>query len=218
MHEEFWQDRWSRNEIGFHLSVVNPFLVRHWPALGVEPGARVLVPLCGKSLDLVWLAEQGYRVLGVELAARAVEEFFSALGVQPAVEMCGTLPLYRHGSLEIIQGDFFHLEPQHVADCQAFYDRAALIALPAEMRAAYVRHLGAILPPTQRGLLVTLEYPQEQMDGPPFAVLEAEVRERYGDGWAVETLERCDALAENDKFLQRGVRQLDEVAYRLTRG
>ncbi|MCY1185737.1 Thiopurine S-methyltransferase [compost metagenome] len=86
------------------------------------------------------------------------------------------------------------------------------------MRAAYVRHLGAILPPTQRGLLVTLEYPQEQMDGPPFAVLESEVRERYGDGWAVETLERCDALAENDKFLQRGVRQLDEVAYRLTRG
>ena len=80
MHAEFWQARWARSEIGFHLSEVNPYLQRYWPALGLPEGARVLVPLCGKSLDLAWLVGQGYQVVGVELAPRAVEDFFTEHG------------------------------------------------------------------------------------------------------------------------------------------
>lgn len=216
MHEDFWQARWSRNEIGFHLAEVNPYLVRHWPALALPRGARVLVPLCGKSRDLVWLAEQGYRVLGVELAERAVKDFFAEQGWQPEVEQRGALCCYRHGAVEILQGDFFDLTAEHLADCQALYDRAALIALPPDMREDYARHLSAILPRPLDGLLVTLEYPQEQMSGPPFAVLADEVRERFAQ-WQVVELERLDVLGENWKFLDRGVKRLEEVVFRLHR-
>lgn len=215
MHAEFWQARWARSEIGFHLPEVNPYLQRYWPALGLPEGARVLVPLCGKSLDLAWLAGQGYQVVGVELAQRAVEDFFAEHGLQPLVSDVGVFRHYQAGNLEIYCGDFFALSAQQLAGCAALYDRAALIALPAEMRARYVAHLSQVLPSGCQGLLVTLDYDQEQMPGPPFAVADEEVRQLLAECWQVQMLECIDVLGENWKFLKRGLERLDERVYRL---
>ena len=111
MHEDFWQARWARNEIGFHLREVNPYLQRHWPELGLVPGAQVLVPLCGKSLDMAWLAEQGYRVLGVELAESAVIAFFAEQELTPQRSISyGAFRRYRAGAVELLCGDFFALQ------------------------------------------------------------------------------------------------------------
>lgn len=216
MHADFWQARWSRNEIGFHLDQVNPYLQRHWPGLGVAAGAQVLVPLCGKSLDIDWLAAQGLRVMGVELAERAVQDFFSERGLDAQVERRGAFSIHRHGLVELWCGDFFALEAADVAGCAAFYDRAALIALPPEMRAAYVEQLSRILPLRIEGLLVTLDYQQTLMSGPPFAVADEEVRALYA-AWQLERLESADVLGENWKFLQRGLTRLEESVYRLGR-
>lgn len=215
MDEGFWQRRWSRNEIGFHLNEVNPNLRRHWPDLRLPEGARVLVPLCGKSLDMPWLVEQGFAVLGVELSERAVEYFFAEQGLDAEVSTRGEFKVYRAGVLEIRCGDFFTLSRSDVADCEGLYDRAALIALPAAMRQRYVEHLTSILTPSCQGLLVTLDYEQEQMPGPPFAVSDAEVRQSLGSHWDVELLERANVLDGNWKFLQRGLSRLEESCYRL---
>jgi thiopurine S-methyltransferase len=217
MHAEFWQARWARSEIGFHLPEVNPYLQRHWSALGLPAGARVLVPLCGKSLDLAWLAGQGYQVVGIELAQRAVEDFFREHGLQPQVSEVGDFTLYRAGSVEIYCGDFFALTEQQLSGCVALYDRAALIALPAPMRERYVAHLTQVLPVDCQGLLVTLDYDQTQMDGPPFAVADNEVLRLFASAWQVTSLECADVLGENWKFLQRGLERLDERVYRLIR-
>lgn len=217
MDEGFWQRRWARNEIGFHQGEVNPYLRRHWQALSAASGSRVLVPLCGKSLDMQWLTEQGYAVLGVELSERAVEAFFSERGLVPDVSEHGAFKVYRAGSLEIRCGDFFALSRDDVAGCQLFYDRAALIALPLEMRERYTAHLAHILAPGCRGLLVTIDYEQALMDGPPFAVSEAEVRQLLSAGWQIEVLERSDVLNDNQKFLQRGVSRLEELSFRVER-
>jgi thiopurine S-methyltransferase len=215
MHAEFWQARWARSEIGFHLSEVNPYLQRYWPDLALAQGTQVLVPLCGKSLDMLWLAGQGYRVCGVELAQKAVEDFFAEHQLQPVITEEGDFRVYRCEGLEIYCGDFFALTPQHVAKCQGLYDRAALIALPPEMRGRYVAHLAAILPSDCQGLLVTLDYEQAQMDGPPFAVADSEVQQRLSAVWQVETLQCSDVLGQNWRFLQRGLQRLDERVYRL---
>mgnify|MGYP006186955445 CR=1 FL=1 len=138
MHEDFWQERWARNEIGFHLREVNPYLQRHWPDLGLAAGAQVLVPLCGKSLDMAWLAGQGYRVLGVELAESAVIAFFAEQELTPEVDQYGAFRRYRAGAVELLCGDFFALQAADVAACAGLYDRAALIALPQEMRSSYL--------------------------------------------------------------------------------
>ena len=217
MHEAFWQDRWARSQIGFHQEKVNGYLRRHWSALGLASGSAVLVPLCGKSLDLAWLAEQGHRVIGVELAERAVQDFFTERDVQPQVSQRGAFKVYQAGELQILCGDFFALSREDVAGCQAFYDRAALIALPPEMRERYVAHLQAILPSTCQGLLVTLVYDQQRMDGPPFSVEDAEVEGHFAAGWMLRVVEEKDVLAGNPRFADSSLAAVDERVFHLTR-
>ena len=218
MHEDFWQARWARDEIGFHLDEVNPYLLRYWSQLLAQPGERVLVPLCGKTLDLRWLAAQGLQVLGVELSRKAIEDFFAEQGLQPQIEEQGAFVRFRVDAIELWCGDFFALTAADVEQCHLFYDRAALIALPLEMRQRYAAHLQAILPQACRGLLVTLDYPQEQMNGPPFAVPAEQVQAFYDDCWDVRLLARDDVLGENWRFLQRGLTRLEELVFTVRRG
>ncbi|AZD30923.1 thiopurine S-methyltransferase [Pseudomonas chlororaphis] len=215
MQPEFWHKRWEQNQIGFHLSEVNPYLQRYWPQLELAPGSRVLVPLCGKSLDLSWLASQGHQVLGIELSEKAVQDFFSEQQLQPRVSLRGGFTVYEYGPIQLWCGDFFALQATDVADCQALYDRAALIALPPEMRERYAAHLQSILPQGCQGLLITLDYDQALMAGPPFAVLDDEVKALLGKRWQLRVEEERDILGESWKFLQGGVTRLEERVYRL---
>ncbi|MCU1716140.1 thiopurine S-methyltransferase [Pseudomonas sp. 5P_3.1_Bac2] len=217
MHAEFWHKRWERSEIGFHQQQTNRYLQRYWAQLAVPDNAQVLVPLCGKSLDMLWLAGQGLRVLGVELSHKAVEAFFAEQGLTAQVRSEPHFIRYSSGPLEILCGDFFALSADDLSQCQAFYDRAALIALPEPLRQRYVAHLAAVLPQGGKGLLVSLDYQQEDMPGPPFAVADAEVQRLYGGRWQVQRLLQQDVRgeAENARLLQRGLSRLDEWVYRL---
>jgi thiopurine S-methyltransferase len=217
MEPEFWHKRWSANQIGFHLPDVNPYLQRFWPQLGLAQGSRVLVPLCGKSLDLLWLAHQGYGVLGVELSEKAATDFFLEHQLEPSVSEEGSFKVFRAAGIEIRCGDFFALDRDAVAGCTALYDRAALIALPVPMRERYAAHLQTILPDGV-GLLITLDYNQDEMPGPPFSVGNDEVQRLLGDVWRLEVLQEQDVLGESWKFLQAGVTRLDERVYRISKG
>ncbi|MHC6224661.1 thiopurine S-methyltransferase [Pseudomonas sp. X10] len=216
MEPEFWHKRWADNQIGFHQPQVNAYLQNHWPSLGLAPGSRVLVPLCGKSLDMIWLAAQGYRVLGVELSERAVLDFFHEQGLEAEVFEHDAFTVWRSGEVELWCGDFFALQAGDVADCAALYDRAALIALPPAMRERYVGHLAQVLPASCDLLLVTLDYDQARLDGPPFAVSDGEVMRLFAD-WRVGQVEACDILQDSPKFLQVGVPSLFERVYRIQR-
>ncbi|EJL05335.1 thiopurine S-methyltransferase [Pseudomonas fluorescens Q2-87] len=217
MESEFWHKRWSSNQIGFHLPDVNPYLQRFWPQLRLAQGTRVLVPLCGKSLDLLWLAQQGYPVLGVELSEKAVTDFFIEHQLEPSVSEEGAFKVFRAAEIEIRCGDFFALDQEDLAGCTALYDRAALIALPVPMRERYAAHLQKIMPQCM-GLLITLDYDQAQMPGPPFSVADDEVRRLLGDVWQLKVLQEQDVLGESWKFLQAGVTRLDERVYRISKG
>lgn len=214
MESAFWHKRWADNQIGFHQPQVNPYLQAHWSALGLAAGAQVLVPLCGKSLDLLWLAAQGYRVLGVELSRRAVEDFFAEHGLVAEVSQRGAFEVWRCGEIELWCGDVFALRDEDVAGCTALYDRAALIALPPDMRERYMALLDDLLP-TAKGLLVTLEYDQALIDGPPFSVGEGEVCRGFA-GWRIVVVDQAEILADSPKFLSAGVPSLVERAYEIS--
>ena len=217
MEPKFWQERWARNQLGFHLPEVNPYLQRHWPSLALAEGAKVLVPLCGKSLDLMWLATQGHRVLGVELSEQAVEAFFSEQSLTPRITQRGVFTVYQADLIEVWCGDFFALDAEVLADCTAVYDRAALIALPPLMRLQYTEQLNNMLRPGCQGLLITLDYDQTQKAGPPFAVTDEEVKVLLGVHWSLQVIEKQDILGESWKFVQDGVTGLDERVYRVAR-
>ena len=180
---------------------------------GFKPG-RVLVPMCGKSLDMRWLADKGWSVLGVELSQLAVENFFQEWGRQPREQAAAEFRCYSAGRVEILCGDFFHLEPLHVQGVTALYDRASLVALPADLRADYAAQLRFLLPQVPQ-MLVCVDYDQEAMNGPPFAVSEEEVRRLYGQAFQVDVLTRGDLLASSPRFRERGLSYMEETVYRL---
>lgn len=217
MQPEFWLERWREGRIGFHREEVMPLLVRHWPALAARAGSEVFVPLAGKSLDMIWLAAQGHSVLGVELSPLAVQQFFQEHDLHP--QLTETPQGQRHSvdGICLIQGDVFALDAATLATCDAVYDRAALIALPPELRARYVDEVYGRLPAGCLGLLITLEYPQPEKDGPPFSVDEAGVRRLFAERWHVELLERRDILANEAGFRAEGVTALHTAVYRLRR-
>lgn len=216
MDPSFWHARWQANEIGFHQQEINPHLQRFWPPLGVT-GGTVFVPLCGKSRDMLWLASQGHRVLGVEISPIAASAFFSenGLDVEPMQE--ARFVRRQIAELTLLEGDFFDLTPAHLDGVTAVYDRASLIALPPPMRERYAAHMAALLPSGTPLLLVTLDYPQPEMDGPPFAVSAAEVAALFAARFDIDSLGGQDILAENPRFRARGLTRLEERVYRLVR-
>lgn len=217
MDAEFWLERWRHGHTHFHQNRITPLLQKYWPALALPTDSRVLVPLCGKSLDMLWLAEQGHRVLGIELSSLAVEQFFTENDLRPEVH---DTPLGRHyiaGSLEIICGDIFALDFATLNECVGVYDRAALIALPSDMRKRYTDHVYAQLADNYRGLLLTLDYQQEQMAGPPFSVSDSEVQALYTAHSDASLLDRRSILDKEPKFAERGLTALDTLVYRLSR-
>jgi thiopurine S-methyltransferase len=177
MEPDFWRARWSEGRTGFHEGKANALLVKHLSVL--EPARRLFVPLCGKAEDLAFLAAQGHDVVGVELVESAVQAFFEEHGVKPEVTPAGKFTKYSAPRLTLFAGDFFATTRELLGNVDALYDRAALIALPEPMRAGYVRHLRALLPAGAPGLVITVEYPQDALEGPPFSVPEAEVRTHY---------------------------------------
>ena len=217
MDPDFWRQRWREGRIGFHQEQVTPLLEQYWDAVGVPAGERVFVPLAGKSLDMAWLAARGHRVLGVELSPIAVQQFFDECGLEPAIHESSLGIHYSAGAIEILCGDVFTIDTGTLAGCGGVYDRAALIALPPAMRERYVTDVYSLLPAGCRGLLVTLDYPQPEKEGPPFSVTGDEVQARFGRDWTTDLLERRDIIASQPGFVADGVTALHTSAWRLQR-
>ncbi len=214
MDAAFWQNRWDTNQLGFHEGAPNRFLLKHGPAV-FAAGARVLVPLCGKAVDLAWLAGAGHAVVGCELVELAARAFFSEHGLTPAEARRDPFSSLTAGGIEILVGDALSLTKGHVGPVDALFDRAALIALPEATRPAYGALVAGLLPPGAPGILVTLEH--DVGEGPPFSVDRAAVDAAYASGFDVVELEREDITEAHEGMRKKGATTVVEVAYRLRR-
>ncbi|MEP5727794.1 MAG: thiopurine S-methyltransferase [Sulfitobacter sp.] len=187
MDEQFWQDRWAEGRIGFHSEVPNPHLIAHFAALNLTSGSKVFVPLCGKTLDLDWLILQGMQVTGVEFNEAAARAVFARLNLTPVESRLKGLTCLTSPQMTLWVGDLFGLDAKDIDPIDAIYDRAALVALPDVTRQAYCRHLVKITESAPQ-LLITYDYDQSHMDGPPFAVSEHMVRDHYKGAYKVKML------------------------------
>lgn len=187
MEKSFWLERWQAREIGFHEGEANSLLTRYWDHIGLQAPARVFLPLCGKTRDIHWFLRQGYAVVGVEFSAQAVQELFAELKLPANIRELGALDLYQAPGLDIYVGDIFALDPAQLGPIDAIYDRAALVALPAQTREAYARKLQDLAASTIQ-FLISFAYDQNAMPGPPFSVPLADIEHLYGDSYAVQAL------------------------------
>lgn len=221
MDADFWHERWRENRIAFHQGRANALLERHHHRLLPEGAGGadrpvVLVPLCGKSQDMWWLRERGWRVLGVELSEIAVRDFFAERGFAAVPETDGPFTRYAADDIELLVGDVFDLAPERLAGVDAVYDRAALVALPPDLRRRYVDHMQPALPERSMTFLVTFEYPQHEFDGPPFSVSPEAVDALYAGTRAIELVESVNALRAETGLAARGASALTEHAFLLT--
>lgn len=195
MQHDFWHKKWQECDIGFHNSNANPALVKHFHALGLAPNSRVFLPLCGKTLDIHWLLAQGYRVVGAELSPLAIEQLFDELGVVPAITQLDNLQHYCAPNIDIFVGDIFNLTAELLGKVDAIYDRAALVALPFDMRTHYTAHLKTITQCAKQ-LLICFVYDQNQLAGPPFSITDDEIKTHYSSDYQLQLLESTEVLGK----------------------
>lgn len=216
MEIEFWQQRWHLDQTAFHLPTVNPYLVSLLKRFNINSPSQIFIPLCGKSLDISWLASHDYAVIGVECSEKAIREFFQEQNIDPDIKNISNFQSYHAKNIQLFQGDFFDLDQEMLKDVSLVYDRASLIALPLDKRKQYVKLLNNILPDTAEILLITLDYDQNVMSGPPFSVSDAEVRQLYQDDYTIELLHEEDVIEGHQNFKQRGLGYLYERVYKLS--
>ena len=217
MQPEFWLDRWRAAQIGFHQAHVDRHLATQWPALEVAHRSRVFVPLCGKSLDLLWLREQGHEVIGVELSPVALEAFCMEHGIPAKRRSIGDFEQYEAEGFTLYHGDFFNLTAAMLKNVAAVYDRGSLISWDPDLRASYVEHMTSLTVPGTRTLLIAVEYPAAQMSGPPFPMTAAAIQKLYGPHHSIKQLARHDILELEPRLKARGLKELREICYELTR-
>lgn len=212
-----WKKGWRANQIPFHLSHVHPLLIRYWEALGLAADQRVFVPLCGKSLDVMWLHRKGHPVVGVELSPVAIDALFAAAELHPTRENQGDLARWTAQGLEIFCGDFFLLSAEQMAGVHAVYDRAALTALPDELRAYYVAHLHAILPADCQILLLTVEDLDDDENAADNMLQSQEIIALYSVYFSIELLHAEYQAAAPDEAARTSDGRCVHKAYRLHR-
>mgnify|MGYP001445321288 CR=1 FL=1 len=208
---KLWESRWQEDRIGFHLKKVNPYLIRFSNQLLHQNPDRVFVPLCGKSLDLCWLTKKTKKVVGIELVKKAVQDFFSENNITSLIQQEKNLQKFCSKSIDIYLGDFFKLDPEKISPFKAIYDRASIVAIEKLDRRKYVYHLNSFLEPSGRILLITLEYNQNQMKGPPYSVPAKEIESLFAPLGSIKLLETCDIL--DDRFRNKGLNQLLEHVF-----
>lgn len=191
MDLNFWHQIWEKNEIGFHEGQANSLLVEYINELPLSEGSRIFLPLCGKTLDIAWLLSKGYRVAGSELNKPAVEQLFIELGIEPNISKLGSIYCYSAENIDIFVGDIFDLCREMLGFVDAIYDRAALVALPDKIREKYRLHLLEITGISPQ-LLLTFEYDQKLMKGPPFSISDDDVKQYYVDSYKLSLLKKIN--------------------------
>lgn len=179
MNKKYWCQKWQSKDIGFNQMQPNKLMQRFFPSLKLRPGSRVFVPLCGQSIDMLWLIEQGYQVVGVEFSQIACSTFFKENNINVNITEIKDFTIYSGEKITIFCGDFFKLSQVILGKIDAVYDRAALIALPAAIRRSYAEHLVEWMAPVSVILLITTMYDQNEMQGPPFSVGKDELHTLY---------------------------------------
>lgn len=217
MQPEFWLDRWRTAQIGFHQAAADRHLKAYWPQLKLPAKSPVFVPLCGKSLDLMWLRDRGHSVKGVELSPVALESFVMEHGIPARRRMLESFDVYESDGFTLYCGDFFKLTPALLGSVSAVYDRAALISWEPAARESYVEHLTSLTARGTQTLLIAVEFPPEQMKGPPFPLTREAIDNLYAANYSIEELGREEILELEPRLKARGLTELREVCYRMTR-
>lgn len=213
-----WHDFWSREgNPGFHEEEGNTYLKQYLPEFKLNPGDHVFLPLCGKTVDMLWLLQQGFQVSGVELSEVAIRAFFEESGLSYQIRQMEDFSCYYNENIQLYHGNFIDLKAEHLLGCNLVYDRAAIVAIEPDIRHLYCQHMLRIIPPQCSMLMILLEYDQNVVSGPPFSVSIEEVASCYGRYYQLDTLFHQDIIDQEPRWRERGLNSFKESVLKLDR-
>ena len=217
MDADFWLEAWENGNTGFHRNEYHPALMEIFPTLDLPKGSHILVPFCGKSLDMIWLADKGFKVIGIEISPLATKEFFENNNIPYQIEKCNEVQVYKSENITIYNGDLFLIKTCDLPSIEGIYDRAALVALPPEMRGDYLQKIWDFTKKGAKKLLITFEYPQEKVKGPPFSVSEDEVKTFFckNKECQIDLIREQKVEIKSPKFLEAGLKQCSQKIFRI---
>lgn len=214
MNHEFWLEKWQTNDIGFNQANTNPYLQQYFSRLKLSKGATVCVPLCGKSIDMLWLLSKGYQVIGFELSQTACEAFFNDNNIDYQIHHTPHYTVLSAPSISLYVGDFFALDNQEqtaLGHIDAIYDRAALIALPDALRKQYAKKIINLSSPNTQILLISLYYDESQISGPPFSVPKETIMTLYQDHFQITWLYELPSATLPSHLIEKGLQTAGEL-------
>jgi thiopurine S-methyltransferase len=211
-----WHDFWSREgNPGFHEEEGNSYLKQFLPQFDLNPGDHIFLPLCGKTVDMLWLANQGFTVSGVELSEVAVKAFFEESELDYKVESMEDFNCYYSDKIRLYHGNFIDLKTWQLSSCKLVYDRAAMVAIEPDIRHLYSQHMLRIIPDASAMLMILLEYDQNIVSGPPFSVTQSEVDSYYGQHFQLETLLHEEMIDKEPRWRERGLLSFKETVLKI---
>lgn len=199
----FWEARWLNGQTGWHNKTVNEHLQRHQSVLMTVDNPTVLVPLCGKSLDLAWLKSLGSTVIGVDLVRKPLEDFFTEQGIIPTIEKYNGIEAFKVHRQTLLHANIFDVNSETIGLVDAIYDRAALVALPPEQREAYAEHCWSLLKPGGSILLLTYDAPVAEDKGPPFPVRRGVIEQLFTKATECIQIDEIILTKENSERLRK---------------
>ena len=217
MDSNFWLNKWQSNDIAFNQMKPNSFMQRYFSTLRLKPGSQILVPLCGKSIDMVWLSDMGFQVLGIELSETACESFFKEHDIPVTKTNEHGYTKFTSENITLLAGDIFSFDQSIIGNVDAVYDRAALIALTVDLRKQYVEHISSLIEPDTPVFLITMSYVQDQMMGPPFSVDREEVNQLFMPSFSIELIESKIIHDVPEHLSNKGLKKTSEDIYKLVK-
>lgn len=215
MSNKIWKSMWKHNQFQFHQPIINPLLQQYLPQLQLSANDDILVPLCGKSLDMDLLIDSGYHVIGIELSKIAIQAYFDARNIKPQHEKKGQFIRWWHNDIEIWCGDIFNLTDNDISHVKTLYDCASLTALPSESRPHYVQHFYEKLSKQSQILLITTESADEhQLESA--SMIDSEVQSLYENYYQIELLHGQSSLKQDPEHPGAAIMPMDEKVYLFT--
>ncbi len=211
-----WIERWKNNDIPFHLEEVNPLLRKHLNHFNIQRGMRVLVPLCGKSVDMIFLQNLGLSVVGIEGVSLAIDQFFSHHNLDVQKQQHRGFDVHHTSAIDIVHADFFKLPKEYFEPFDLIYDRASIIAIDPTKRKDMINMLFRLLKPKGEMFLITVQHPDDFFSGPPFSITEHELIQLCQGLFKVECLENVDRTDSTScKHLK--MTSIQECVYKLSK-
>ncbi len=212
MNNEFWLNKWKTNDIAFHEKDANPDLINYLSELNLHQGDCIFVPFCGKSKDMLWLAEKGFNVIGVELSTIACNDFFSELNITPTIVQKPKFSVYQYKNIKLFCGDLFDLTSADLSSVKAIYDCKALIALPFNLRKKYVDHIISCTQ-TKINILVLTRESNSVVTPPPFPINKAEIDLLFNSHFDVKQIKNRPLPSIPERLVKKGYADISECVY-----